>query len=134
MFSCKFLLSLSLFLLVSSCLSWLYGNPISCLVFSYIWYSKVLCPTCAPIFLAHIMHFLKARCLWEPGIRISTGFLAPFRHFPKVSHVNVHWAIANQTFSSHLMSSNRHFLACHKPMLSQRSTAWARNAQGIYNL
>jgi hypothetical protein len=50
------------------------------------------------MFLAHMTHFLEARRLWEPGTRISTGF--PFRLSPKVSHANVHWAIANHTFSS----------------------------------
>ncbi len=67
------------YLLVSSHLSWLHGNPISHPVFSYLWYSKVLHHTCAPIFLAHITRFLTGRRLREPGIRIRTGFLSPFR-------------------------------------------------------
>ncbi len=45
--------------------------------------------TCAPIFLAHMTCFLKARRSWEPGTRISTGFLSRFRLLPKVSHANV---------------------------------------------
>ncbi len=90
--------------------------------------------TCALIFLAHMMRFLKARCLWEPGTRISTGFLFPFRLLPKVSHANTRWAIVNHTFSSHAKSSNWHFLSWHKPLLSQRSTARARNPQGISKL
>jgi hypothetical protein len=65
-------------LLVSLRLSWLHRNPISCPAFSYLWYSKVLHCTCAPIFLEHIKGFFKARCLREPGTRISTGFLSPF--------------------------------------------------------
>ncbi len=69
---------------------------------------------CAPIFLAHITCFLKARCLQEPGIRISTGFLSLSCLLPKVSNANVRWVIANHTFSSHLKSLNWHFLACHK--------------------
>ncbi len=89
------------YLLVSLRLSWLHGNPISCPIFLYLWDSKVLHRTCPPIFLAHIMHFLKARCLREPGTRISTRFLSPFRLLPKVSHANVHWAIANHTFLTH---------------------------------
>jgi hypothetical protein len=86
------------YILVSLRLSRLHENPISCPIFSYLWYFKVLHCTCVPIFLAHIMHFLKARCLWEPGIRISTGFLSPFRHLPNVSHANVHWSNANHAF------------------------------------
>ncbi len=31
------------------------------------------------MFLAHITHFLKVRSSWEPGTRISTGILSPFR-------------------------------------------------------
>ncbi len=89
---------------------------------------------CAPIFLAHITRFLEARCLQEPGTRISTRFLSPFCLLPKVSHANVHWAITNCTFSSHIISLNWHFLAWRKPLLSQRSTARARNPQGISNL
>ncbi len=90
--------------------------------------------TCAPIFMAHIMHFLKARRLWEPGTRISTGFLSLFRLSPKVSHAKVCWATANHTFSSYIISSTWHFLAWHNPLLSQCSTAQARNPQGISNL
>ncbi len=77
--------------------------------------------TCTPIFLAHITCFLEARRSWEPGTRISTGFLSLFRLLPKISHANVRWAIANHTFSSHIISSNWHFLGWHKPPLSQCS-------------
>ena len=38
------------YLLVSLHLSWPHGDPTSCPVFSYLWYSEVLCCTCAPIF------------------------------------------------------------------------------------
>jgi hypothetical protein len=92
------------YLRVSSRLSRLHGNPISPPDFSYLWYSKVLHCTCTPIFLAHITHFLEVRCLWEPDTRISTGFLSMFRLLPKVSHANICWAIANHTFSSHIIS------------------------------
>jgi hypothetical protein len=92
------------YLLVSLRLSWLQGNLISCPIFSHLWYSKIPRCMCAPIVLAQMMHFLEARCSREPGIRISTGFLSPFRLSPKVLHANVHWAIANHTFSSHIIS------------------------------
>jgi hypothetical protein len=80
------------YLLVSLGLSWLHGRVPHC--------------TRAPIFLAPMTCFLKARCLREPGTRISTDFLSPFHLLPRVSHTNVHWAIANHTFSSHLKSLN----------------------------
>ncbi len=98
---CFLVFSCNRYLLVFLRLSWLHGNPISCPVFSYLWYSKVLRCTCAPIFLLHIMRFFKARCLRKPGTKIGTGFLSPFRPLPKVSYANVRWAIANHTFSSH---------------------------------
>ncbi len=98
------------YLLVSSRLSWLNRNPMSCPIFSYLWYSKLLRCTCAPIFPSHITHFLEARHLREPGRIISTGCLSPFRLLPKVSHANVHLAIANHTFSSHIISSADTFL------------------------
>jgi hypothetical protein len=78
------------YLLVSLHLSRLCGNPISHPVFIPFGI-QVPCRTCAPIFLAHITYFLKVRRLWEPGTRISTGFISPFHLLPKVSHMNVHW-------------------------------------------
>ncbi len=77
------------YLLVSLHLSRLRGTPISHPIFtpSVLWIPRC---TCAPIFLAHITRFLEARRSWEPGTRISTGFLSPFRLSPKVSHANVH--------------------------------------------
>ncbi len=89
------------YLLVSLCLSRLHGNPISHPIFFITLVLWVPRCTCAPIFLAHMMRFLKARCSWEHCTRISTDFPSPFCLSPKVSHANVHWAIANHTFSSH---------------------------------
>ncbi len=120
--------------LVSLRLSRLCRNPISHPIFLIPLVLRGPRHTCAPIFLAHITHFLKARCSWEPGTRISTGFLSLFCLSPKVSHANVIWAITNHTFSSHIISSNWHFLTWHRPPLSKCSTAQARNPQGISNL
>jgi hypothetical protein len=78
--NCYFLIIVFLrnhYLLVSLRLSWLHRNLISHPIFSYLWYSKVLCCTCAPIFLAHIMLFLKARCLQEPGTLESVLIFFP---------------------------------------------------------
>jgi hypothetical protein len=135
--NCYFLILVILrncYLLVSWCHSWLHGNLISCPIFLYCWHSVVLCCMCAHIFLAHIMRFLEAKRLWDLGSRLTTGFLSPFCLLLKVSHANICWAIAKHTFSSHTISSSWHFLAWHKPLLNQCSTAQARNPQGISKL
>ncbi len=121
------------YLLVISHISRLCKNPISHPVFIPFVLQIPRC-TCAPIFLAYITRFLEVRCSWEPGTWISTGFSSLFRLSPKVSYSNVRWAIAKHTFFSHIIFSNWHFLAWHKPPLSQRSTAWERNPQGISKL
>jgi hypothetical protein len=90
--------SLSRYLLVSSRLSQHKGIRFFISFFIPL-VLQVPCPTCAPIFLAHMTRFLEAKRSWKPGTRISTSF--PFRLLPKVSHANVHWAISNHTFSSH---------------------------------
>ncbi len=132
-FSLILVFSRNCYLLFYLCNSWLQGNLISRPIFLYLWDSKVLRRTCAPIFLAHITRFLEARCSLEPGSRLTTGILSHTHLSPKVSHVNVCRAIANHTFSSNTISSSSHVLAWHKPLLSWRSTAWARNPQGISN-
>ncbi len=69
------------------------------------------------------MHgFLEARRLWEPGIRLATGDLSPFRFWPKVSGVNVHWANANHTFFAHKNPQSDTFL-CDISPAKLRSTA-----------
>ncbi len=73
--NCYFLLlvfSRNSYLLVSLRLSRLRGNLISHPVF-IPFVLRIPCCTCAPIFLAHIMPFLKVRCSLESGTRISTG-------------------------------------------------------------
>ncbi len=102
-------LSQNRYLLVSLRLSWLCVNLISHPVFIPFILQIPRC-TCAPIFLAHITRFLKVRCWWESGTRISTGILSPFRLLPKVSHANVHSAIASHTFSSHINPQTDTFL------------------------
>ncbi len=97
------------YLLVYLHLSWLHGTPISRPVF-IPFVLQIPHHTCAPIFLAHITRLLKVKRLWEPGTRISTGILSPFHFFPEVSYVNVHWAIANHTFSSNINPRTDTFL------------------------
>ncbi len=121
------------YLLVSLGLSWLHGNTIPHPVF-YTFILWVPRCTCAPIFLAHLTHFLKAGCSWEPGTRISTNF------FPRSIFCRrflMRMSIGQSRIIPFLLtqnSSNWHFLVWHKPPLSQRSTARARNPQGISNL
>jgi hypothetical protein len=65
------------YLLVSLHLSRLRGTPISYPIF-IPFVLRILRCTCAPMFLAHITHFLEVRRLWKPGTKISTGFLSSF--------------------------------------------------------
>ncbi len=87
--------------LISLCLSWLFGNPISrpisCTFGTPSWY-VVHVP---PYFWDRTYGFLKARYLWKPGSRLTTGDFSPFCLLPKVSHANVLWANANHTFLTH---------------------------------
>ncbi len=78
----------NLYLLVSLHLSQLRGTPVSHPIF-IPFVLQIPRRTCAPIFLAHMTRFLEARYSWEPGTRIITGFLTPFRLSPKVSHANI---------------------------------------------
>ncbi len=80
-FCCYFLFLVFLqrrYLLVSLHLSRLHGTPISYPIF-IPFVLRILRPTCTPMFLAHIMRFLEVRRSWEPGTRVSTGIISPFR-------------------------------------------------------
>jgi hypothetical protein len=77
--------------------------------------------------------FLEARCLWEPGSRLATSDLSPFRLSPKVSGANVRWANANYTFLAHKNPWTDTFLRDISPA-KLCSTARVRNPQGISNL
>ncbi len=87
-----------------------------------------------PCFWHRRCGFLETRCSKDPGSSLTTGFLSPFYILPKVSHANVHWAIAHHTFSCSQKPTSSHFLAIHKPPLSQHSDAWVRNPHGISKL
>ncbi len=72
---------------------------------------------------------------------VGTWYQDKYRHsfpippfFAKVSCANVHWTERKSYLSFLSKSSNRHFLAWHKPPLSQHSTARDWNLQGISNL
>ncbi len=119
--------------LISLCLFWLHGNPISrpvsCIFGTLSWYVVH-----APPYFWHRMHgFLEARCLWEPGSRHTTSDLSLFCHLLKVSHVNVCWENANHTFLTHKNPRNDTF-SCDISPTTLGSTAWVRNPQGISKL
>ncbi len=87
-FSCYFhilVFSRNHYLLISSRLSRLHGNPISCPISCTLgtpsWY-VVHAPPC---FWHRTRGFLKAKHSWEPGSRLTTGEFSPFRLSPKVS-------------------------------------------------
>jgi hypothetical protein len=77
--------------------------------------------------------FFKARCSWEPGSRLTTGDLSLFRHLPKVSGANNHWANTNHTFLTHKSPWTDTF-SCDISPAKLCSTAWVRNPQGISKL
>ncbi len=102
--------------------------------FFYTFHIWILRPTCAPMFLAHITCFLEVRCSWEPSTRyvpaffpcsafLCKGFLCKRPLDDRLSYL---------FFLS--KSSNWHFLAWHKPPLSQCCTAWDWNLQEISDL
>jgi hypothetical protein len=135
-FSCYFLILVFLqncYSLISSRLSWLHGNPISHPISHTFgtpsWY-VVHAPPC---FWHRTCGFLKARHLWEPGSRLTTGDFPPFRLLPKISGRNVHWANANHTFLTHKNPQTDTFLRDISPAKLQ-SKAWVRNPQGISRL
>jgi hypothetical protein len=75
-FSCYFLILVLLqncYLLISSCLSRLHGNPISRPIFSYHWHSEVVRCMCAPCFWHRTRGFLEARHSRKPGSRLTTS-------------------------------------------------------------
>ncbi len=77
--------------------------------------------------------FFEARCLWEPGSRLTTGDYSPFCLLRKVSGVNVRWANANHTFLTHKNPQTDTFLRDISPA-KLRSTARVRNTQEISKL
>ena len=136
-FSCYFHILVflqNLYLLISSRLSRLHGNPISCPISCTLgtpsWY-VVHAPPC---FWHRTRGFLKAKHSWEPGSRLTTGDPSLFRLLPKVSHTNVHWANANHTFLTH---NNPWTDTILRDMISPaklRSTAPIWNPQGSSKL
>ncbi len=120
-------------LLVSSTLSCLHGNPISRPVSSYLWYSKVLHCICVPPYFWHTSRVFSKQDACGNLVLESVPVFFPCsaicqRFLMQTSIGRLH------TFSSHMISLNWHFLAWHKPPLSQHSTAWARNSHGISKL
>jgi hypothetical protein len=136
-FSCYFrilVFLLNCYLLISSRLSWLHGNPISCPISPTLgtlsWY-VVHAP---PRFWHRMCGFLKARCSWESGwSRLPTGEFSSFYLLPKVSGVNAHWTNANHTFLTQKNPQTDTFSHDISPA-KLHSTAWVWNPQGIFKL
>ncbi len=71
--------------------------------------------THVPLYFWHRTHwFLEARQLREPGSRLTTCDLFPFRLSPKVWGANVRWTECKSYLSYSLKSLNWNFLAWHK--------------------
>ncbi len=65
-YSCYFLILVFLqncYSLIYLRLSWLHGNPSSHLVFLFLWHSKLVHHTCAPIFLAQTTWVSRSKML-----------------------------------------------------------------------
>ncbi len=108
-FSCYFLIlefSRNCYLLISSCLSRLHGNPISRPVSCTIGTPSKYFVQAPPCLWHRTRGFLKARHSWEPGSSLTTGEFSPFCLLPKVSGVNVHWTEHDSYLSYSLKSSN----------------------------
>ncbi len=143
MFSHMFLLSqllLSYSSILQNCysliylrLSWLHGNRISCPVPCTLGTPRQYVVHAPPYFWHRTRGFLEVRRLWEPGSRLTTGFLSPFCLLQKVSGANVHWANTNHTFSCSQNPQADTFL-CDISPAKLRSTAWVRNPEGISKL
>jgi hypothetical protein len=86
-----------------------------------------------PCFWHRTRGFLEARCSWEPGSRLTTNEISPFRLLPKVSGANVHWTNANHTFLTHKNPQTDTFLRDISPA-KLCSTARVRNPQGSSKL
>ncbi len=124
---------LNCYLLISSRLSRLHGNPISrpfsCTLGTPSWY-VVHAPPC---FWHRMRGFLEARCWWEPGSRLTTSEFSPFRLLRKGSGANVCWMNANHTILTHKNPQTDTFLRDISPT-KLCSTAWVWNPQVISKL
>jgi hypothetical protein len=86
-----------------------------------------------PYFWHRTRGFLQARCLWEPGSRLTTNALSPFRLLPKVSGANIRWVNANHTFLT-CKNPQTDTFSCDISPAKLRSTARVWNPQGISKL
>jgi hypothetical protein len=119
------------YLLVSLHLSWLHGNPMSHPVSLYLWFSKYHVLHAPPYFWHTWCIFLKQDTCGNLVQELVPVF------FPRSTFCQwflVQASIGRLQIIAFLLtqnSSNWHFLVWIKPPLSQRSTAQARNPQGI---
>ncbi len=114
-------------------LSWLHRNPISCPISWTFGTPSWYVLHAPPYFWHRTLGFLKSRCSWEPGSRLTTGDLSSFYLLPKVSGAKVPLANANHTSLTHKNPQTYNFL-CDISPAKLRSTARVRNPQGISKL
>ncbi len=102
-FSCYFCIlvfSQNRYLLISSRLSRLHGNPISRPVSRTIGTPSQYVAHAPQCFWHRTRGFLKASCSWESSSSLTTGEFSLFRLLPKVSAANVHWTEHESYLSS----------------------------------
>ncbi len=135
-FSCYFhilVFLLNCYLLISSCLSRLHGNPISPPISHTFGTPSWYVVHAPPYFWHRMQEFLEARRSLNSGSKLTTSEFSPFRLLLKVSGANVHWVNANHTFLTHKNPQTDTFLHDVSPT-KLRSTARVWNPQGIFKL
>ncbi len=119
------------YLLVCLHLSWLHGNLISHPVFLYLWFSEYHIVHAPPYFW-HTWHVFSKQDARGNLVQELVLVLFPHSAFCQ-------WFLMQTSFGRLQIipfpltqrSSNWHLLVWHKPLLSQCSTAQARNPKGI---
>ncbi len=126
--------SCNCYLPVSSRLSRLHRNPISCPIFLYLWFSEYHVVHAPPYFW-HTWHVFSKQDARGNLVQELVPVFFPRSAFCRrfLMQTSIGW-LQIIPFLLAQNSSNWHFLAWHKPPLSQRSTAQARNPQGISKL
>ncbi len=141
MFSHMFLLlqllllvfSRNCYLLISSRLSRLHGNPISRPVSRTIGTPSQYIVHAPPCFWHRMCGFLEARRSWEPGSSLTTSEFSLFHLLPKVSAANVHWT-EHDSYLYYSQNPQADTFLCDLGIAKLRSTARVWNHQGISKL
>ncbi len=121
------------YLLISSRLSRLHWNPISCSVSRTIGTLSKYIVHAPPCFWNRTGGFLKARRLWEPGSSLTTGKFSLFRLLPRVSAANIH-RTEHDSFHSYSQNPRNDTIFPDLGLAKLRSTARVGNHQVISKL